>query len=321
MPILDETLATLPRQHREALRWFIDRAGTVQPWPGPLPDGTLLAARRKGIYKPAWSSYALSVRQNLGGPYPDYAPQLSPDGSWIYRYFQETKDLAAGPREFTNRGLIKCMSDGVPVGVMRQTASSPLSRYRILGVASVVGYQDGYFLLKGHPLTGVALDVPPLLDGEPGVADRGRRFEDVGEFDVNGDREGRERILRSIALRRGQRGFREALVEAYQGRCAITGCDAVEALEAAHIMAYDGPSTNNPQNGLLLRSDIHTLFDLGLLGIDETASTVVLSARLAATGYAELQGAGARLPDDPTLRPSGDALRRHRVRWGLGDSI
>ena len=95
MPILAERLAALPQRHRQALEWFIQRAGTVQPWPDPLPDGTLLASHREGIYKPAWGPYALSVRQNIGGPYPDYDPEINPDGTWTYLYLERLATVRA----------------------------------------------------------------------------------------------------------------------------------------------------------------------------------------------------------------------------------
>jgi len=62
MEKLEELLKRLPDQHRLALEWFIEHADSDQPWPAPLPDGSLLVTRAKGIYKPNWSRYALSVR-------------------------------------------------------------------------------------------------------------------------------------------------------------------------------------------------------------------------------------------------------------------
>lgn len=76
---LDELIARLPERHRIALEWFATRAGTEHPWPNPLPNGTLLASKAKGIFKPRWTKYALSVRQSLGGPYPDREPVRRPD--------------------------------------------------------------------------------------------------------------------------------------------------------------------------------------------------------------------------------------------------
>ncbi|MBE2321408.1 HNH endonuclease, partial [Solirubrobacter sp. CPCC 204708] len=73
--------------------------------------------------------------------------------------------------------------------------------------------------------------------------------------------------LTAVAQRRGQSTFRNQLLEAYDLRCAITGSNAVAVLEAAHICPYRGDHTNRVDNGLLLRADIHTLFDLGLIWV------------------------------------------------------
>lgn len=48
----------------------------------------------------------------------------------------------------------------------------------------------------------------------------------------------------------------------------MTGSRAEAVLEAAHDIGYKGPKTNRPQNRLLLRSDLHTLFDLRLVAVD-----------------------------------------------------
>lgn len=79
------------------------------------------------------------------------------------------------------------------------------------------------------------------------------------------EEDARQRELRAVFLRRGQEKFRKDLINAYKSRCAVTGCNIVEILEAAHIIPYRGEHTNRCNNGLLLRADIHTLFDLGLL--------------------------------------------------------
>ena len=80
--------------------------------------------------------------------------------------------------------------------------------------------------------------------------------------------ENRLKISRSINIRQGQHNFRNNLLSSYRYQCAITGCDYPHALEACHIYPYMGPKTNSTDNGILLRSDIHTLFDLCEIGID-----------------------------------------------------
>jgi hypothetical protein len=142
-------LDELPARHRTALTWFADRAGTEVGWPKPLSDGTLLVCRPKGIYKPAWSRYALSVRESLTRRYPDEEPTQRGSGDgWSYRYFQENLDPAQRDLEYSNDGLVMCMRDGVPVGVLRQVARRPTSTYLVLGVAVVREWRDGFFHLE-----------------------------------------------------------------------------------------------------------------------------------------------------------------------------
>ncbi|WP_345827766.1 HNH endonuclease signature motif containing protein [Erwinia sp. HDF1-3R] len=86
----------------------------------------------------------------------------------------------------------------------------------------------------------------------------------------------RKILERSIKQRRGQRKFRETLLSK-NPRCAITGCELVDILEAAHIDAYRNNTHNHISNGILLRSDLHTLFDLNLMAIDPTSLTVHFS--------------------------------------------
>jgi putative restriction endonuclease len=81
MVSLDETLSSLPQCHRAALQWFQQRRGDKIGWPEPMADGVFLVNRPKGIHKPASWRYTLSVRQALGGSYPDREPEKIRDGS------------------------------------------------------------------------------------------------------------------------------------------------------------------------------------------------------------------------------------------------
>ena len=90
-----------------------------------------------------------------------------------------------------------------------------------------------------------------------------------------------------------------------------------DVLEAAHITPYLGPHTNHVANGLLLRADLHTLFDCGLVGVDPDSRTVVLHKRLRGSDYGELHGRPVRWPEADGDAPSGEALRRHAERFGL----
>lgn len=99
----------------------------------------------------------------------------------------------------------------------------------------------------------------------------------------------REIIERQIKQRRGQKSFRDKLLKS-RSNCAVTGCELIDILEAAHIDAYRNDSHNHISNGLLLRSDIHTLFDLNLCAIEPNDKTVHFSDCAIKNGYKELNG-------------------------------
>jgi len=133
-------------------------------------------------------------------------------------------------------------------------------------------------------------------------------------FDPKSQDDARERVLREIVQRRGQHKFRKSLIAAYGGHCAITGCSVAPLLEAAHITPYLGPETNAVTNGMLLRADIHTLWDLGLIAVNPKARTVWVSAEITDSTYQALTGASVILPLDLTQWPSTAALEQ---QWNL----
>jgi hypothetical protein len=133
-------------------------------------------------------------------------------------------------------------------------------------------------------------------------------------FDPQSQEDARARVLREIVQRRGQRKFRKTLIAAYGGHCAITGCSVTPLLEAAHITPYLGPETNSITNGLLLRADIHTLWDLGLIAVDPEARTVWVSPEITDSTYRVLTGAPLMLPLNLAQWPSGAALEQ---QWNL----
>jgi putative restriction endonuclease len=68
--------------------------------------------------------------------------------------------------------------------------------------------------------------------------------------------------------RLGQQAFKGVVLDAYQHRCAITGAKIRPVLQAAHILPLPSGGEHRLDNGLLLRSDVHTMFDRGYLGVD-----------------------------------------------------
>jgi hypothetical protein len=132
------------------------------------------------------------------------------------------------------------------------------------------------------------------------------------DFDVSSLEEARERIVRAINIRRGQGKFRRELLAAYSGKCCITGCDTSEVIEAAHIIPYRGAKSHDVRNGLLLRSDLHTLFDRCMIWVDTESWSLIIDQELKSSQYSILEGVKISLPDDKAKWPSIEALNQHK---------
>lgn len=125
------------------------------------------------------------------------------------------------------------------------------------------------------------------------LEDMEAEVEQAGEaaYDPNSEAEGKDYVTGSIAVRRGGTAFRKAVLAGYQDACCISGCTLLDVLEAAHIRPYAGQSTNVLANSLLLRSDLHTLFDLLRLTVDPTTLRIRLHPSLLAhKEYAAFEG-------------------------------
>ncbi|MFD0732291.1 HNH endonuclease [Planotetraspora mira] len=298
-------LRTLADSHQRRLSWFVDHAGAITPFPGRMDDGSFLVSAPKGIYKPADLEYALSIRINLRSPYPDGAVRTREDGSWFFNYHQEGLSPAQRDRMYTNRGLMACLRDAVPVGVLDEIPpKNGRSQYIVRGLAHPVAWEDGYFFFESlvgpsRPRGNTAAEVL-IRDAEEAVSEQDDPPDD--------DYDARRRVYRQIVMRRGQRGFRQDLLRAYGYSCAVTGCPVEDVLEAAHLRPYRGPASNTVTNGLLLRADIHTLLDLQMLAVMPESRTILVSKLLLQTEYAGLSGSRLREPTQLTWRPTDEIL-------------
>lgn len=126
-----------------------------------------------------------------------------------------------------------------------------------------------------------------------------------------GDEDGRSRVWAEIVRRRGQRRFRSQLIDVYGGQCAFSGSRATAVLEAAHISPYRGDHTNQVTNGLLLRADLHTLFDLHLISVEPHSLRIWLAPALRESEYGHLHDELMRGPGDTLARPDTRLLETH----------
>lgn len=122
--------------------------------------------------------------------------------------------------------------------------------------------------------------------------------------------------------RLGQGTFRVVVTDAYGRACAVTGEHSLPALEAAHIRSYAEEGPHEVRNGLLLRADLHRLFDRGYVTVTPELHLEV-SARLRADysngrSYYPLHGHAVRVPGSDRERPAPEFLSWHNENVYLG---
>ena len=125
-----------------------------------------------------------------------------------------------------------------------------------------------------------------------------------------------------VRPRLGQGAFRIGVTDVYERRCAVTGERTLPILDAAHIRPYGAGGEHEITNGLLLRTDVHRLFDFGYVTISSDGRFEVgrrlkedfENGRL----YYDMHGRPIRPPRDENQRPARDALEWHRANKFLG---
>ena len=139
------------------------------------------------------------------------------------------------------------------------------------------------------------------------------KTEPTGDYKPIQDEDTRQAYARRV--RKGQSRFRKALHTLYGSRCAFTGTDEETVLEACHIISHAKTGDNSLDNGLLLRSDIHVLFDEHLMTLGNDGQRILVHKDVTAPEYARLRGVS------PGLRPSTPEshlalLRQHNLELG-----
>ena len=145
-------------------------------------------------------------------------------------------------------------------------------------------------------------------------ADRGREV--PAQLELGGDHEfGGEGDSAQRPRRIGQGIFSSIIRDVYGRTCAVSRERALPALEAAHIRPFSETKAHSIRNGILLRSDVHKLFDAGYLTITPDLH-VEASRRMRedfndGDNYLKLHGDPVVVPERPDLAPDPEALRWH----------
>lgn len=119
----------------------------------------------------------------------------------------------------------------------------------------------------------------------------------------------RQRRMTSVIARPQQQGFRNRVLRAADYNCAICGVAVPEVLEAAHIVPVMNSGTDRTDNGLCLRSDLHSLFDSGHLRIKPDGALVLTGAAADPANYG-----GGKLPNQIAI-PAHVDVRNLAFRW------
>jgi len=121
------------------------------------------------------------------------------------------------------------------------------------------------------------------------------------------------RETQTVFARPGADKFRELVLSEYDNQCAVTGSKLSSVIEVAHIIPYFGQDSDQVQNAIPLRIDLHRLFDAGLImfQINSKLKLEILIHDLAMNEYSKYHLKELILPKDPLSIPSSVALSEH----------
>jgi putative restriction endonuclease len=247
---------------------------------------------QRGIFKPTQMRYLLSIRTVYPRPgarvwYDDqrdvHRQIYEGDEAVDYAFMGQNADAAE------NRWLREAMQNAIPFIYFLGTAPG---LYRALIPSFVLGWDAAS--LKARIAFSAEEDAA-LKPPETAVE---RRY-----------------ALRQVKQRLHQASFREAVITAYQGRCAVSGLKEPILLDAAHIIADKDERLGHPvvQNGLPLAKTHHAAFDAHLIGIDPDFRIHVSKRILKQTDGPTLE-AMKKLHSNRIYLPSRDRDRPDRDR-------
>lgn len=322
MTSIREYYRDLDDNQKDILDWFYDMSHTVNMLPkGMKTDrGNLLVSPAMGIWKSKNLEFATSVKQTIKGPYRDSEPimDVDGDGTQLMLYHQRESDSGHINSDknnlSSNVALTVNLDLKIPIGIVIEQKKKIDNRktYKFF-IGMVLGWEDGFFLIQIANKDGLVNAKKPLKQLEKSfekIDTDNNDFNEDEKFDVHNIIDARRKQERAIVIRQGQTEFRKKVLDAYDYKCAISENNVEEVLEAAHIFPYKGKETNTINNGILLRSDLHLLFDKKMIRINQDY-IVQISPLLVNTVYKKYDGLKLSLPKDIQSYPDKKALIDH----------
>lgn len=314
----------VPEEYRAVWAWYRSMEGehiAGLPMGRFTPPGLpVKVCSQRGIHKPVdsdlahgWPSgkkYALTIHSASGGRYNDQVI-YRPDGTWTFDYDEQVTEQGREQQWDQNSPLMNCLEDGVPVGVIVGQRSG----YIVMGLAFVERYDPraGRFSLHGpvNAKTDKGELFYSFVDNELSDKDR-KKLQELKRLSLAGEDEKLRAFTRQVRRER-QRAFSRAVFAAYGGRCAISDVGVPDALQAAHIDDYRSRKSQIVQNGILLRADLHLMYDANLLGIKPGSHELVLADSARVEPYRRMIDGRQvlRAPSNPAFRPDDELLDIH----------
>jgi hypothetical protein len=281
-----------------------------------IPSVDRIHPLMSGIYKPAWSEYALCIKMAPGSPYERKDEVIvMDDGRWLMTYSPRSGGLDISD----NRALVRCMDDHLPLAVIQQvTDKTQGSTYKILGLGIISSYDAGrdVFIVE-------SADLSALKQVSAAVEDETQRYEVVLYAELTNEFRPfmqEDRVSYVTSLPKRDEAFREVLLTEYDFACAICGMkfkvnDLHEA-QAAHIVPKNKNGTDDPRNGLALCRAHHWALDAGLFTLTSDYAIVVspLVQRADSRKFELLSLDGRRMqtPRREVIAPHHAALEWHQ---------
>ena len=269
----------------------------------------------EGIYKPANSAYTLSISSMLKSPYSD---QLfhNPDRTWWMQYSSKKGAMDHA----MNASLIRCMTDGQPVLVLRQVSDKSSRegvRHRLLGLGAVENFDPATNLFR---IRGLEWDETSTFLGiglSDDLLETALRLESLEQWTPF---VAEDRAVYKVSRQKRDAAFRNIVLANYGYTCAVTGQrfhshHHVEA-DGAHIIGKDVRGTDDPRNGIALSRSAHWAFDRGTFTISDQYEVIVnpkiSGASVANFSLLEQDRRKVLLPKDSCYWPHPDALAWHK---------
>ncbi len=269
-----------------------------------------------GIYKPAWSEYALCIKMAPRSPYEHKDEVIFlDDGRWLMTYSPRSGGLEISD----NRALVKCMDQRLTVGVIQQiTDKTQGSTYKVLGLGTINNYDPvrDVFVVE-------SADASVLTQVVEIIPDEVERYEVQLYAQLTNEFRpmvAEDRVAYMVSAPKRDQAFRELLLNEYDYACVVCGMkfrvDKLYEAQAAHIVPKRRSGTDDPRNGLALCRSHHWAFDAGLFSLNQNNSILVSSlVRRAETVKFELlslEGNPIAMPKWEGIAPHPTAIEWHR---------